>query len=146
MSYNYKFNKIPEYLNTSREFKKFIYLIHHNNHFYLVRSMKAFLNQSYFCDFCKIGYGSSTNHSCIMVCDYCKSLNCQIENKRRCFHCNTFCNSESCLQTHKEQYCMALKNCQDCNYIRTVNHVCGDNSKWCFNCKKSVEMDHRCFI
>ena len=146
MSYNYKFNKIPEYLNTSREFKKFIYLIHHNNHFYLVRSMKAFLNQSYFCDFCKIGYGSSTNHSCIMVCDYCKSLNCQIENKRRCFHCNTFCNSESCLQTHKEQYCMALKNCQDCNYIRTVNHVCGDNSKWCFNCKKSVEIDHRCYI
>ena len=25
VSYNYKFNKIPEYLNTSRKFKKFIY-------------------------------------------------------------------------------------------------------------------------
>ena len=41
---------------------------------------------------------------------------------------------------------MVLKNCQDFNYIRTVNHVCGDNSKWCFNCKKSVEIDHRCYI
>ncbi len=86
MSYNYKFNKIPEYLNTSRKFKKFIYLIHHNNHFYLVRSMKAFLDISYFCDFCKIGYGSSTNHSCTMVCDFCKSLNCQIENTSIFFH------------------------------------------------------------
>ena len=100
--FDYKFSKTPEYLNDSREFKKNIYLMQRENHFYLVRSMKSYLNRSYFCDLCKVGYGSRVSHSCKMICEMCKSTNCQVEIKITCSMCKTRCNNQICLELHQE--------------------------------------------
>ena len=144
--FDYKFTKTPEYLNNSREFKKFIYIMHRDNHFYLVRSMKAYLNRSYFCDLCKVGYCSRVQHSCKLVCENCKSLNCKIENKLTCSLCKISCNNQRCLQLHQEQICLALRKCNFCNHIKTYKHVCGDDAHWCSNCNKSVDNHHYCFM
>ena len=120
--------------------------MHRENHFYLVRSIKSYLNRSYFCDLCKVGFGSRVNHSCKMICEMCKSMNCQVENKIKCSMCKILCNNQICLELHQEQICLSLRKCNICSHIKNRKHVCGDNSHWCKNCDKSVYDDHRCYM
>ena len=137
------------YLNKDKEFKKFIYLSFTNNHFNVITSMTAFLKKSYYCHQCKIGYAHTTNHICSFMCQLCLRGNC-CKTKRMyskmCTKCNLLCNSEICHRVHSEYVCKVAKTCNICNHKKHHNHVCGFNQKWCFNCKKSVSLDHQCFI
>jgi hypothetical protein len=41
-----------------------------------------------------------------------------------------------------------LRHCNDCGHTksRRSGHVCKQNEKWCPNCKKTVTIDHKCYI
>ena len=66
----------PIHHNKSSKCKKFIYIAYHNNHFYTIKSINAFMNTSYFCDYCLIGYSHKTNHTCVNRCMMCKDETC----------------------------------------------------------------------
>ena len=56
--------------------------------------------------------------------------------------------NDVCAQIHTEKMCAELSKCHDCGIIKPLYriHICGDNAKYCSNCKQAVELDHRCYI
>ena len=63
-----------------------------------------------------------------------------------CKFCKSECKNETCARIHQERFCFQAKKCHSCNFFKGNNHVCNQNEKWCKNCKKSVDENHRCFI
>jgi len=125
--------------------------------------MKAFLNRQYFCDDCKKAYSNPNRHMCKSMCKKCLRINCSLfydyslvddeeqENNEEqnlfCLLCKIKCKNMICKSIHQEKVCKKLKVCKKCNYIKNkFNHVCGDNERWCYNCKLSVPFDHKCYI
>ena len=148
--YNLKIQKEPIYLNKSRNFSKFIYIIYEEKkrHFSVVRSMTGFLNKAYFCHFCKIGYNNDRDHKCENVCKGCQKPFCKKNSfyNEKCNHCDIILNNETCKIKHFS-ICYEKNRCPDCLYVMyRKKHVCGEHQKWCKNCDKSVELNHICFI
>jgi len=44
--------------------EKIINLCAHDNHYDVIRSMKAFFSRGYFCDACNVGYNDKSKHLC----------------------------------------------------------------------------------
>ena len=109
--------------------------------------MASFYDQSYFCDYCKKAYGSHKDHNCPVICKACKRKNCLYENVKQCPECKRNSRNDICAEIHTLKECVNLKKCSDCGLVKSFkNHVCGEVNKWRLNCKKSVEMNHKCFI
>lgn len=130
--------------------KNQIYLINCDNHYNVIKYIKSFLNVDYYCEFCKHGYKNIGDHNCKATCDLCKRQTCLLEINNQddisCLFCNKKCKSETCRVRHEEIICLSKKLCKKCKQVKRGYHVCGQNSKWCSNCKLSVENDHKCFI
>ena len=144
---NYRITKKPIYLNEDIVFSKFLYLLLHKNHYTVLKSMSAFMKRDYFCDHCKVGYQQS-KHKCEHVCQACRRVTCIREENLKCEACERDCFSKKCLDFHKTRLCANRKPCEECGYVTSaINHVCGDNEKYCYVCKESVPLDkHQCFI
>ena len=109
--------------------------------------MSVFLNKNYYCDICKVSFNHLGSHSCNNICSSCKRLNCEVnQSKSFCSYCKISINNDTCGRLHKERFCKSLHFCHICNRKKLKNHVCGDNEKWCPNCKKSVSFEHKCYI
>ena len=136
------------YLNKDREFTKFIYLCLHENHYYAITSMEVFTGRDYYCHHCKIGFKHLGRHRCQHTCQSCERLNCQpiTYQEKKCTYCKANCYNETCMRIHNEKVCKNVTMCKECNRRKNPLHVCGDNAKWCPNCKKSVSLDHKCYI
>ena len=142
------------YLNNSKQFNKYLYLLLHNNHYYVIKSMKAYLKKSYFCDECKIGYRNLSRHKCSSICASCcrKITECKLVSQRVCgfvnenIKCSITARNDDCYQMHKTKYCCELTCCLKCGAFKNNKHVCDDFHRWCNNCNKTVEMNHFCFI
>ena len=53
----------------------------------------------------------------------------------------------TCETTHYESVCEKLQQCKLCSYKNGKEaHICGDQDKWCNNCRKGVKFSHRCHI
>jgi hypothetical protein len=86
-------------------------------------------------------------HKCSFLCDSCRQPNCIPEFKKKCENCNLNIQNKQCFEIHTSSICNITKKCLTCNEIKTnKNHVCGENSKWCSSCNKSVELTHMCYI
>ena len=145
---NGKINKEPIYLNRNREFNKYLYLCLYRNHYFVVTSMRVFLNVDYYCDKCKIGFNEVGKHTCTQTCGSCLRLNCDHQDStlhNLCNGCAKTCFNTTCTRMHQETFCPKVAFCQTCRKRKLRNHVCVDQ-KWCANCRKAVEMDHRCYI
>ena len=73
------------YINNEYEFKKYIYILHNNNHFYAIRSIRQYYQKpeagryrhfKYFCHMCKKGFSKNGDHVCKNTCNQCKRLAC----------------------------------------------------------------------
>ena len=146
--YNTQIFKYPIYLNSVDKFSKFIYIaLDKDNHYVSVLSMKSYLGKSYYCDFCKHGYDLLNRHKCSFLCDSCRQPNCIKEYERKCSNCSLKIQNKQCAEIHVSSICNIKRKCNDCDEIQTnKNHVCGENSKWCSSCNKSVELTHMCYI
>jgi hypothetical protein len=132
---------------------KHIYICFTNSHYNVITSMKRFMNKSYYCNFCKVGYDKIGAHKCEALCISCLRHNCIKEedlitdqNDFKCEFCKMICRNLLCKSIHEEKICYIPHLCQKCNKINRKNHVCGMDSKWCRNCKKSVNYNHECYI
>jgi hypothetical protein len=63
-----------------------------------------------------------------------------------CKQCGFFCNNQICYNIHVEKICLYKQMCSKCGSFKRARHVCGENEKWCLNCKQSVDYAHKCFI
>jgi len=147
-----------DYIYIGPQNKKCIYICYTNSHYHVIKSMKHFLNRQYFCDICKKGYTNKNTHICPGICKSCHRREClddiefdncieiNLKLERKCKGCYMIFKNETCGIMHVENYCTNPKKCDVCNKILKKNHVCGLNSKWCSNCKKSVDYDHQCYI
>jgi hypothetical protein len=110
--------------------------------------MDSYLNKSYFCDLCKKGFDHPEEHNCISICKACNRMNCRLDFKLKCQNCDLFIQNKSCYDLHDETKCRVSKKCPECMYFisRSRPHICGDNHKWCVNCKISVDIIHKCYI
>ena len=143
------FNKEPIYLNTSRQFSKYMYLSLHEGHYYAITSIKVFYGHDYFCHTCKVAYSRLGAHLCNSTCKSCHRLGCIRDHgpKDSCRACHQPIYNETCERIHRESVCPEVSVCKTCKKkkIKYQEHVC-ENQKYCRNCKKGVDFDHRCYI
>ena len=126
--------------------RKFIYISYTQSHYNVIKSVKRYFNRRYYCHFCKYAYSNINDHSCNFMCKLCKCFNCQTITIFVCKFCEAKCKSIKCYNIHTEKICVKAKICNVCNSVKLRRHVCGEMSKWCFNCKQSVGYQHKCFI
>ena len=128
--------------------EKQLYLYHAENHFSVITSMPAFLQRSYFCKLCRVGYNNQGSHYCKLGCKYCRHFRaCAFEKWRPCFSCNRNFVSEYCYRKHLEKgICRLLHACTQCGstYHTYREHKCGE--KYCNACKKKQPLKHMCYI
>ncbi len=142
------------YINNEYEFKKYIYILHNNNHFYAIRSIRQYYQKpeagryrhfKYFCHMCKKGFSKNGDHVCKNTCNQCKRLACPDDGVQQCGDCNNVCNNEKCLNIHLEKYCIKKRKCDVCGFTKRKIHACL-KQHYCKNCKKIVDDGHLCYI
>jgi hypothetical protein len=132
--------------------KHFIYILLTESHYNVITSMCAYLNRSYYCNYCMSGYSGVNEHSCQNMCSCCKSFECveydfifEEKNKLKCNKCNIIAKSPLCIQRHYDLICDKRKICEKCNHFKNRIHVCFDEH-YCVKCKEVVSNDHRCYF
>lgn len=137
----------PIYWNKDRSFDKYIYILHSENHYRIITSIKAYFNTSYFCDKCLARYQYIGAHSCSAICKACSRQNCIPDvEQSKCIACHIAVNNVECNRRHYEIQCTMRRICSVCKNIKGFSsHVCL-NQKWCSNCKKAVDLNHKCYI
>ena len=140
-------NKDGKYLYRGLKNKKYLYLCYTGSHYNVINSMPAFLNVSYYCNICRIGYSNAYVHNCPESCKSCKQIYCNKFSNvvLKCRNCNITANSEQCLQRHYDIICNKREICKICKSYKSKKHVCFDQ-KYCIKCKTVVDLNHKCFI
>jgi hypothetical protein len=135
----------PVYFDKQNIKRKFLYLLHHKDHFWVITKIKAFFNCSYYCDYHQVAYSNIGRHKCEHMCKTCFQTNCEMQTIQKC-KCGVEARNKTCLEKHQELACIKSKICGVCNSLKVnKQHVCV-NEKYCFNCKKPVDQEHRCYI
>ena len=129
------------------ESDKQIILYHAENHFSVITKMTAFLNKSYVCQKCLVGFNNPGSHVCPVSC-ICKSSKlCTEGEQKHCNECNRIFKSELCLSKHYSNgTCRYVKACRECGKIYHAyrKHKCG--YVHCRICCKEVPNSHKCYI
>ncbi|XP_053481752.1 uncharacterized protein LOC128608210 [Ictalurus furcatus] len=152
---------LEHFTNNDEPHNKTVFLYLHNEHYFLIKNLKAFIGTPYVCEYCYRGFTSRRDHRCKYVCDVCNAPDCHkyAGKTRQCHDCLRYCRSTYCYNAHKQtqtgqQYaqCDVTKYCQKCNRRYHVNgavpkkHVCP--AEHCIHCKAELVNDgvHQCFI
>ncbi|ESO94411.1 hypothetical protein LOTGIDRAFT_239760 [Lottia gigantea] len=124
---------------------KHLNLYHHDTHYDVIAKMAAFVERSYFCETCQVGYNHPSDHKCHVMCQKCRQPGpvCTGDLKRVCSDCHRLFNSQSCFDRHKAprttvSVCERWQRCLKCGkewdtikMHRTLDqHVCGE-----YHCK-----------
>ncbi|CAF1086399.1 unnamed protein product [Brachionus calyciflorus] len=139
-----KIDNKPIYIGPQNN--KYIYLCYTGTYYNVITSKKQFYNRSYYCDFCKVAYNNLESHKCDKCCKSCNRIRCNESIVQSCKLCKIECKSEKCPRIHSERFCKIFKICKTYNFYKIKNHVCAENDRWCKNCSKSEDEEHRCFI
>lgn len=135
----------PVYYNEKNIKKKFLYILHRDDHFDALLKIKSFFKVKFFCEPCQKIYYHSGDHKCEFTCKACGQYGCEEFDVQQC-KCKIETRNKTCKQRHLESRCFKKKICNKCNTLRAnKSHVCV-NQKYCNNCKKSVDYSHTCFI
>ena len=123
-------------------------IYHAENHFSVITSMKAFVNKTYYCTKCHVGYQNNGSHQCIHTCKFCHaSKQCPFVAWQSCSACHRAFASEPCYAKHLANgTCHVVQCCVQCGqtYHTYRKHNCG--YIFCKSCKKSLPKDHQCYI
>ena len=137
-----------------------LYLYYYSEHFAVLTSPQAFLNRSYFCEFCVKGFDVRNHHRCERTCHRCQKINgmpCQ-GDLTRCDHCLMWFAGEDCYDHHIDLgTCQRTRYCAECGaFLRDAteqkNHECGTVK--CYKCSvryrkltaTGEKVQHRCYI
>ena len=141
-------NSIPIYSGPLIDHNKFVYLLLYKKHFYVIKSPARFFNCKKYCNYCKTPFNNISFHKCISICYCCKSKECKssIASYVKCNECDLNCYNIDCLTKHQRKICIPKKICSLCKIKYSFKHVCQEDKKFCSNCSKLVDYDHRCYI
>jgi hypothetical protein len=137
----------PLYFNKENAHKKFLYILHRDDHYDACQKIKSFLDVDFFCEPCQTKYSHLGEHrNCVHICPSCYRQKCEIINPEKC-KCNFITNNLLCKKRHDESVCFKNKICNICNTLKAHGsvHICL-NEKYCSNCKSAVQQNHKCFI
>ncbi|XP_026139311.1 uncharacterized protein LOC113115834 isoform X1 [Carassius auratus] len=154
---------LETYKNSDEPHPKTVFLYLHDDHYYMITSLKAFLGSPYVCPFCYKSYSNLRYHRCKHVCNICFDAECYRFQARNlhCPDCLRYCKSAYCFEMHKknpppgQEYpaCDMIKYCKLCNRRYDVKpgnqktkHICAPDK--CVHCRESLTDDgaHQCFI
>ena len=128
--------------------EKQVYLYHAENHFSVITSMSAFLEKTYFCKQCQLGYDHKASHTCKNGCSCCKmATKCSFTDWKLCENCHRYFVSEECYNNHITQdICKYIQCCNDCGqtFHKYHKHICG--VKYCKYCRAEKPVSHTCYI
>ncbi|KAK6169713.1 hypothetical protein SNE40_020708 [Patella caerulea] len=103
---------------------KHLNLYLHDRHYDVITSMPAFVERSYFCETCQVGYDHAEIHSCHVMCHGCKTMGppCPPDpNTKTCYRCHRVFVSRQCFDNHlatrsraKCSVCHRWKKCEKC--------------------------------
>jgi hypothetical protein len=128
-------NQSPIYYNRKQIKKKFIYVLHRDNHFDALLNIKSFFQAKYFCEPCQKKVSSFQFHkiTCESTCNACNRQNCAKLNVLMC-RCGTETRNKLCQERHEESVCYKNLICNVCHTLRRRKiHVCL-NQRFCTNC------------
>ena len=149
---------------------KQLHVLYHQNHFDVMTSLPALVENSYFCNRCNKGYDRHVAHRCKNVCKCCFNAgkdDCVLQEWIRCDDCQRDFKNPTCFQNHlkppktsnitikprnKKQkrapsICKSTRRCPVCCTTYKVGHhkhQCG--YLYCRNCEKQQPADHRCYM
>jgi hypothetical protein len=123
---------------------KRIVLFHHNNHYDYIKSLPAFFNEKTFCFICFQPNQNDFFHKCSKVCKLCERKTCKEVVIKKLNNFKNPCLNDSCLLIHQENVCPKYVKCPICGRNQSKIHLCED--RWCLNCSKSVNMEHKLII
>ncbi|XP_077198782.1 uncharacterized protein LOC143839922 isoform X2 [Paroedura picta] len=105
------------------------FILLHNEHFYGVINIKAFMGSRNFCQHCHHIYNHK--HNCSAFCRMCATSECKtiLGTPRKCPNCCLYCSSDYCLKRHCE---LAVENEIDC-----------PSRFWCSKCRCYRGMEHK---
>ncbi|XP_065122769.2 uncharacterized protein [Paramisgurnus dabryanus] len=151
---------VETFANQSDPHPKTLHLYLHDEHFYTILNLKAFIGSNYVCRFCYKGYNDVKHHHCSRICNVCFDPDCYKHPKRtvHCADCLRFCKSDYCYKAHKKISrgrdrvpCDMIKYCKLCNRRYDVsgardNHKC--KPVQCVHCGEDLGTEglHQCFI
>ena len=137
----------PVYWNRDKQDLKKIYILYNSveHHFSLIKHIRAFFGNNYFCEQCMKIYYKVNSHKCPATCQSCYRMNCEHERQDKCA-CKATIKNDKCMFYHN-QVCKIARKCPTCTNIISINrkHICL-NQKFCSNCNEAVPMNHMCFI
>ncbi|KAI2645089.1 putative DNA polymerase [Labeo rohita] len=153
--------ELEKYTNTDVPHHKTVFLYLHDNHYFMIKNLHAFIGTSYTCAYCYAGFNSRRDHRCRYTCDVCNAPECHLYPKKtkHCVDCLRYCRSDYCFEMHKKPppghqfaQCDVTKYCRKCN---RRYHVSGTKPKphkcpadQCPHCGEGLVADgvHQCFI
>ncbi|XP_077205235.1 ephrin type-B receptor 1 isoform X2 [Paroedura picta] len=105
------------------------FILLHDQHYYGVINIKAFMGSRNFCQHCHSIYNH--HHNCSIFCRMCGTSECKtiLGTPRKCPNCCLYCSSDYCLKRHCE---LAVENEIDC-----------PSRFWCSKCKRYRDMGHK---
>ncbi|KAI1302111.1 hypothetical protein HDE_02635 [Halotydeus destructor] len=125
-------------------------IIYNEGHYDALISIRAYLQCSYWCPKCCVGYNDKRKHNCVGRCDCCFSnIVCEAAAKLHCQSCNRDFNGETCFENHKtNNICNTMFRCKGCKKLiksAKLLHKC--NHFKCRTCKLTVPYgNHECFV
>ncbi len=151
---------LETYKNQNEPHPNTVCLYLHDNHYYMILNLTAFIGTPYVCQFCFKGYSKASNHSCEYVCNVCFDPDCY-KHPKRIVHCTDslcYCKSRYCYNMHKKIPpghekipCDVIKYCELCNRRYEITGCTKPHqyaTAHCAHCHEElpVQGKHRCFI
>ena len=151
---------------------KHLNLYHHGHHYDVIAKMAGFVERSYFCETCQVGYNNTHDHKCHVLCQQCQQSGppCTGNLHKVCPDCHRLFTNQTCYDRHKTRrtlesvpVCNRWKQCVKCGKEwdtikthRTLDeHVCGEYKcnicqiyhtkadRWCYIQKVKCPIDIR---
>ena len=142
-----------------------IHILYDDHHYDCIVSMSGFLEHSYYCDHCDVGYEHVEDHRCSQHCTHCLAPGACIPDKTikpiECAVCQGVFTSVQCYENHLKPHsstatttpCQLMTRCPTCHVWMSKKQLtlhsgsCNEKKeKTCPHCKQVVDLDHRCFV
>lgn len=137
-----------QYTSQNSVFRINIFFDKKSNHYFLIRNIKSFFNFRSECKVCNTLYNH--NHICSLKCKYCDSVPpcLSVTSLIKCTDCNRNFRGDDCYKNHKPKMCDTFKICESCNNLYKVasNAIHECNKRKCYNCNKTKEVGHYCYV
>lgn len=95
---------LETYKNSDEPHPKTVFLYLHDDHYYMITSLKAFIGSTFVCPFCYKSYTNRSAHRCKHACNICFDAECYRSPVRiiHCPDCLRYCKSTYCFEMHKK--------------------------------------------